>query len=242
MRCSLVPVFLLSAAMGFANMIATVTTTTSGFAQSVQNTGEFSVGASLDGGSAGGSYDGGNLFHLGASASKGLGLGQVIATSSFTFQVLVIGTDQPGYLLMLPTDSASTVLIGPNHLQTYTGNVQGVAFGGGSNSNHPPLFLYVPYQPGVPVTIYASLSAIAGAADVSFPGDMSAGLDVFVSSAIRSEMSEGAVIRDASWIVVPEPATFGFITVGLILVGGLRRYWPRRVSTGSTAAARRAGM
>jgi hypothetical protein len=95
---------------------------------------------------------------------------------------------------------------------------------------NPPNVIYVPYQAGVPVTIHASLSAIAGAADVSFSGDMDASLDVLVSSAVRSERSDDAIIRGASWVIVPEPTAFGFAALGLGLICGLRRYWPRRVS------------
>jgi hypothetical protein len=82
MRYSIIPVFILSAGMGFANMIATVTTTASGFMQA-QNTGEFSAGVSLDGGSAGGSFDGGSLFDLSAGSHKGSGPDQVTSTISF---------------------------------------------------------------------------------------------------------------------------------------------------------------
>lgn len=222
-------IFLLWASPLQANVITTVNSPGATCTGSQTSQGEFNATASLVCPGASGTASA-NLFDLSASASKISGVPPVLASASFDYLALVTGTDQPGFLLIYPNFSNTPRIDIPSRFQSSNGSLQGTLY---DELNHP-LYLYVPYSPGIPVHLYASVSGIAGAFDIVNPeplyvkqGSFSVSFAPVIRVAAQGTANpfteDPQYISGASIALVPEPSAAILAALGLFTIAIGRR-------------------
>jgi hypothetical protein len=166
-----------------------------------------------------------NLFRLDVSGSKANDLPPVQAAASFDYSVLVTGTDQPGFLLIHTFYSHSMDAETPSRFQFTVARIDGIDLG---HSSHP-LYLYMPYTPGVAVALSGSLVGGAGASDIfRQDGDFFASIDPQIRITAQGVLDpfcfpcDLMFIPGASFEIVPEPTPVCLVIIGLMAMVLLR--------------------
>ena len=170
---------------------------------------------------------------LSASGSKLALIPSVYSMVTFDYDLLVVGTDQSGFLLFRFVYDHTPNIASPNRFQS-----SGVTFNGNSYGPEQLFYAYLPFEPGVPTHIHGTLSPHAGAIDIFRQrGEVDASLSVRIdvtSQMVGNPLNENPmIIQGASFVALPEPGRGIFVGFGLLLIALFRRGKSRPATPGS---------